>query len=454
LDVKYDVGYNLLILFVLNTATEGTWENEAKDHKLIVVYDKNTELLVSAIDRVVDDAVELYDKYQSESLFDPQIDYDMWFISIIHDLEAVINGYYDGSIVESTPLCEPASIGSGQVFFGAAGSIYEPKTSGNNGLGLDRSLNPYDDDIVTYYDQLVCKINNAGSSATFSITSGGSEVSLPSSVIESATCKHGTCTLCIPPGTLPRGNKYKCTVSSGGTSYPSQEITVASNAFVFFPLANSGDVNEVRGNFDEFIRLSQFNKGNPVYSAKAIYLTEPVERYNFNPGHDIVESHKSDVISRYPANLNYDYLIGVHLNTQSGTSVGGETDWGSHTVFVGSKIETTLAHELGHAINYLCDEYGQDYWDDQNSEFSSRGGCPNPLPEKCRNVFGGFPCRGMPYDSNYNPLTNSESALKDVIPPTASYYSIMSLVQYSVTIKHYGKDMIYPIESGPPLRST
>ncbi len=90
LNIKYKTGHNLLVLFVLNTGTEGTWDNQGSDHKLIVVHYRETELPVISIERVVDSAVENYDDY-FDSVLDMYVDYDRWFISLVHGLEGVVS---------------------------------------------------------------------------------------------------------------------------------------------------------------------------------------------------------------------------------------------------------------------------------------------------------------------------------------------------------------------------
>ena len=439
LGITYNLGYNLLILFVLNTGTEGTWENEAKDHDLIIVYDKNTELPVSAIDRVVDDAVELYDKYQSESLFDPQIDYDSWFISIIHDLEGVINEYQVVSDDDDQGSYTSGGSLAGSVLeFNADESIYKPPTSSDQRVkSLNKALNPYNDGIVTYYDPLVCQLTKTSADhVEFDITEedGGYVMS------EEVDCNGGVCTLHISPGELPRGKRYICTASLG-SDYSSAELVVAQNVYIFYPLGQNG-IGEARGSYKAFYEISEINS-EPSYYVKPIYLNEKVPMNGFSYGNQAsLEAAAARAMNIYKGDFKHDMFIAVKSNAPN----AGLTGFGSHAVLIRAKgYAFDLAHELGHNIGYLCDEYNWDLWKWEDGIL--KNGCPNPFPESCKYYTPKNPnqvvtCRGMPYENEDAELADIDLALITT-KERAKYYSVMG---------DNGPNMIYPDDPYDPKK--
>jgi hypothetical protein len=346
------------------------------------------------------------------------------------------------------------------MYFGVDEAIYDPPSPDNPyGRSLNRKLNPYDDGIVTVNDPLVCRISRAGDLKEVEFTLEWSS----GNVKRMTECDKGICTYKI--GRIGyRGEKVTCSVNIDGQKI-SKDIVIARYVFIFFPL-NQKSLGDAKEEYEFFLEISEANT-KPEYSVKPIYLDVPIEKEFY---HDMepLKDAAIEVCNRiYEGDISEDRFIAVTDDVLK-FDAEGFAYFDSYALCISGKEKQTLAHELGHSMSNLCDEYKPYIWKTQNMMIY--GGCPNQFsecyyiipqdsPDSCKVVIESegdldIYCTGMPYLDENTPSPQSKV--------NARYYSIMgfsSLVErYSILgIPLYNKytplDVIYPVEATCPLRN-
>jgi hypothetical protein len=333
--------------------------------------------------------------------------YDEFFMYAVELLQGAVEEHLQSSATcEVEPPSGPSpgepSGGTG-LEFRADDRIFRPRSASQYGLGLSRDLNKYergsahyDNSVITHYDPIVCKLVDADSgSARFTIT-GTKGLSYS----DTKDCSKGSCLVFIPPGRAQRGEKLTCQVSSGGETHL-KELYVAKHILVFFEINNGQLSPNIRKQFEKFIEIGErVNKNDPEYYFKPIFLDKGVRLEYYGYDEDSLNQVVGYVIKNfYRGDLKYDFYIGVNekgdpMEHPPSASLISYTEYDSHAINLWegdakSYTDYDLAHEMGHAWSFLCDEYDYVLYEDGDKAIEKShnwiypDGCPNPWPSQC-----------------------------------------------------------------------
>jgi hypothetical protein len=258
---------------------------------------------------------------------------------------------------------------------------------------------------------------------------------------------------------------YFIKIEAKKTSF-SKQLTVADSAFIFYPV-NQNTLGDAKKEYEYFLKISQANS-KPENSIKPIYLDIPVKvEYPQKDKKDSNSIYKSinDVINRYRSDVSKDIFIAVTKDVEDipfEFKIAGFARRNSYFIVLNGADKETLAHEAGHSMSGLCDEYKQYLWEQQNSYTK----CPNPYPECCTYIpYESDSCLVMSIDQNYcsgMPYLDANTP-SPKSPTNANYFSIMGSKYLSEFYTFKGivifprlwgnPENIYPIEATCPLRN-
>ena len=422
----------------------GLDKSGTKELNLLVLYSKNTnELTIGHADKCSLESGTIFSVLKDERVTGEieNENYNGGLLNAVRSLKDKLIEKVTNWFCDAPPKLE----------FTVDQAIYEPRTPDNPyGKALNRELNPYDDDIVTVYDPLICKLSNADNLKEVEFTIQISQ----RTITKKAKCEDEKCIVYISPLIGGRGREIKCSVTINGKEL-SDELVISKYILIFFPYKQD-NLGNAKDEYDFFLSISEANKFEKAESGaiiseriensiKPIYIKEGVYKFYF--WQDVAKGVGFYVFENiYRGDLNYDRYVLVSDNF---ALRGGFTSPDRSFIAISGIGKTILAHELGHSISDLCDEWKKAPWEAQNSK--QMGGCPNPFPECCNIPYGeeqscfleSGVCAGMPYEN-------------DKITPApqkglfANYYSIMG---GSKGIQILDKNPIYPIQATCPLRN-
>ncbi len=438
---------------------EGLADNGISELNTVVLYsEKNREMTIAHADRCSLDSRDVMNIF-SDSGIGELLNQQNYTLAMMETAVSLTKALANRKSNWECPMDMRSDTG---LWFGVDPEIYEPRTSENRyGRSLDSEINPYDDGIIAPNDPLVCYLENAvvGQEITFKISSGDSVY-----FSRKITCDKSLCGVKVRPPPWPRGRIITCTASDGTWTLKS-ELVSAKRVFIFYPLDDYG-LGNAREMYRTFLELSDADK-SPETSVKPIYINHVMHAdlggIDGNTPEDTLGKIKKELLktaryvagSIYPGSFEMDKFIAMKNTIYKNSGGFAIMKQGGEGCCIIVKSDTTpfvLAHELGHAIGGLCDEYSRNVWEEQNSQ--ARGGCSNPYPECC-NIDPGEPgncllevttdegtryeCAGMPYEDETTPDPD--------LGLDGAYYSIMGHWLY------YSDNLIYPIEATCPLRN-
>lgn len=340
-------------------------------------------------------------------------------------------------------------------------AIFAPPSKENPiGKGLDRKLNPYDDGIVTVYDPLVCKLYNAGDLKEVELT----VTTVKKTIKRKVKCENGECSLYLNPeeiylkykiredrtpdkdgyvfydeegrGYYERGTKISCSALVNNKKL-SSELTVAMHVLIFMNIQNSylsyfsdeiqEKLDDAKDQYEYYLLVSGANE-NPKTTAKPVFIRDKTIRdFDKNTVFKKSDEFAEKIITNlYKGNSRYDIcvlLINTNIYDSSFTS---SRTINNYVVVLRKGNVASLAHELGHSLSFLCDEYLEAVWENQRREYEfsmeKNGiiqpiafvGCVNTYPDCCKESWNGDSCikpslgeidrcSGMPYNNQLMP---------------------------------------------------
>ncbi len=186
---------------------------------------------------------------------------------------------------------------------------------------------------------------------------------------------------------IEKKNNNKYTIITEGAS--SERFVIAKYIFYFVPLGieTYGVMDKA---YSKFLDLSYVN--DDIESVGKKIVLKPTGGLGVNKVKGVIERSLGEVYIERKKDTVITGLSTAEINKQHYCKLSRGGNGATSCSFFGKGIqflnvaskETTLSHELGHAMGYACDEYRLKTWIRQGKSLKEHGydGCPNPVGPK------------------------------------------------------------------------